>query len=42
MAALSTFGLSELAENAAVIAVLSYAIANLPEALPHNQPLPAQ
>jgi len=32
----------ELAENAAVIAVLSYAIANLPEALPRNQPPPAQ
>ena len=29
---------SELAENAAVVTVLAYAIANLPERLPHNQP----
>lgn len=32
----------ELAETAAVVAVLAYGIANLPESLPPNQPTPAR
>ena len=31
-----------LAETAAVVSVLAYAIANLPEPLPHNRPAPVQ